>query len=133
MEAFSEFLDKENVFAVVGVSKDKDKYGYKVFKHLLSEGFKVYGVNPKYEDIDGEKIYPSLVDIPEKVDVAVLIVPPKVSYKIIEQARSLGINKVWFQPGSESKEAIDLCSSYNIREVHNACIVVDGLKQEFYL
>ena len=104
-----EFLDRGNKIAVVGATVNKEKFGYKVYKAVKGLGFTVYPVNPKYEEIDGDKCYSSLKDLPEKPDVVITVVPPRVTEKIVRQCKELGIKRVWMQPGSESEEAISYC------------------------
>jgi len=55
-----EFLDKKNVFAVVGASRNPKKYGHQVYKDLRNAGYKVYPVNPNANEVLGDKCYPSL-------------------------------------------------------------------------
>jgi len=117
-------IDKNSIYAVVGVSADANKYGYKVFNDLLSSGFKVFGVNPKGGEILGEKIYRSLSALPQKSDWAVLVVPPAVAEKVIGEAIELGIENVWFQPGSESEQAISRCHVAGINCLSQACIMI---------
>ena len=126
------FISKNNVFAVVGVSSNKKKYGYKVFMQLIRDGFKVYGINPKYKELEGIKIYPTLSSLPKKPDVVITVVPPIVSEKIIEEVSSLGIQKVWFQPGSENDVVIKKCKEKGISCIYKMCFVVDGLKEGFH-
>ncbi len=125
------FLDKGNVVAVVGATINKEKFGYKVYKVVKKAGFKVYPVNPKYQEVDGDRCYASLKEVPEKPDVVITIVPPKVTEEIVRQCKELGIGKVWMQPGSESEKAISYCHKNGIEVVHHACFVVDGLKGSF--
>ncbi len=117
------FLNKENSFAVVGATKNKEKWGWKVFKNLKKSKLEVYPVNPKYSEIDGKKCYSAIQDIPEKPDVIITIVPPEVTEKIVKECNGLGINKVWMQPGSESEKAINYCKENNIEVVHDVCMV----------
>jgi len=126
-----EFLDKKNKIALVGVSTNPEKWGYKLFKLLKSEGYRVFPVNPKYEKIEGEKCHPSLSSLPEKPDVVITLVKPEVTEKIVEECSKLGIRRVWMQPGSESEKAIDFCKEKGIEVVFNACFVVNGLRGEW--
>ncbi|MGQ9545505.1 MAG: CoA-binding protein, partial [Candidatus Bathycorpusculaceae bacterium] len=103
------FLDKKNVFAVVGASRDLRKYGYQVYKDLKIAGYRVFPVNPNAQEILGDRCYPSLEDLPFKPDVVDVVVPPKVTEDIVETCKKLGITKVWMQPGSESEKAIRFC------------------------
>lgn len=97
-----EFLDKGNVFAVVGASRNPDKYGYQVCRELKGAGYGVYPVNPSSREILGDECYPSLTSLPVKPDVVDFVVPPAVTEKVVRECVSLGVDKVWMQPGSES-------------------------------
>ncbi len=125
------FLDRENKIAVVGVSMNPEKWGYRVYRALRDEGYKVFPVNPKYDEIEGDKCYPDLKSLPEKPDVVITVVPPEITENIVEECKKLGIKKVWMQPGSESDNAIKFCRENGIETVYNACFVVDGLKKRW--
>ena len=116
-ELIKVFLDKRNVFAVVGASRDPKKYGYQVYKDLKGAGYKVYPVNPNAQEILGDKCYPSLEKLPVKPDVVNVVVPPKVTEHLVETCKKLGITKVWMQPGSESEKAIKFCEENGINVV----------------
>lgn len=119
-----EFLDKKNVFAVVGASRNPEKYGHQVFKDLRSADYRVYPVNPNADDILGDRCYPTLEDLPEKPDVADFVVPPKVTEQLVKTCKRLGIEKIWLQPGSESETAIDFCKENGMDIVHGVCVMV---------
>ena len=119
-----DFLWKENVFAVVGVSRNPEKYGHQVYKDLKEAGYTVYPVNPHIDEVLGDRCYPSLSDLPEKPDVVDTVVPPHVTERIVEECKVLGIDKVWMQPGSESEKAIEFCSRNGIKVVHDVCVMV---------
>lgn len=117
-------LDDVLSIAVVGVSSNTKKYGHKVYKHFLELGSNVSPVNHKGGEILGKKVFVSLTEIPEKIDLVVLVVPPQVSEEIVKEASLLGIKKVWFQPGSESKKAVDYCQENNILTQTDSCIML---------
>ena len=124
----SDILKKKNIFAVIGVSENKKKYGRKIYFYLKNAGYKVYPVNPKLEEIEGEKCYPSLDKLPKKPNVVSVVVPPNITEKIVEKCKELGIKKVWMQPGSESKKAINFCRDNKIKVIHSACILIEEEK-----
>ena len=128
-ELIEKFLDSKNVFAVIGVSRDPEKYGYKVYKDLKKAGYTVYPINPKAESIDGDKCYNSLRELPERPDVVDIVVPPKITERIIKECKELGIKRVWMQPGSESEEAISFCKENNIEVIHSVCVMVERKKR----
>ena len=119
-----EFLRKQNVFAVVGVSGNPAKYGHQVYKDLKEGGYVVYAVNPNIDEVLGDQCYHSLNELPEKTDVVDVVIPPKVTEKIVVECRDLGLKKVWMQPGSESEYAIRFCEENNIKVVHDVCVMV---------
>ncbi len=119
------FLNKKNVFAVVGASRDPKKYGYQVYRDLRSASYRVYPVNPNSNEILGDKCYPSLEALPEKPQVVDLVVPPKVTEQAIKTCKKLGIRNVWMQPGSESESAINFCKENDINVVHGVCVMVE--------
>ena len=126
-----EFIGRSNKIALVGASANPEKWGYKLFRKLKEAGFSVYAVNPKTPEIDGDKSFASLDDLPERPDVVITVVPPNVTEHIVKKCGELGIRKVWMQPGSESEEAIRFCEENGMDVMHHACFVADGLKESF--
>ncbi len=127
----SEFISRKNIVAVVGASNNKNKWGYKIYKKLRLLGFSVYPVNPNHETIDRKKCYPDLKVLPKKPDVVITVVPPKITEKVVKECKNIGIEKIWMQPGSESKKAIEFCKKNDIDVIYNACFVINGLKEVF--
>jgi uncharacterized protein len=114
-----------NVFAVVGASRNREKYGYKVYKSLKRAGYSVYAVNPNADDLDGDPVYPLLDNVPEQIDCVVTVVPPEVTVEIIPQAGHLRIPYCWMQPGSESEAAVKEALGHGIMPVYGgSCIMV---------
>jgi predicted CoA-binding protein len=128
-ETLNEFLKKENIFAVIGVSNDKKKYGNKVYLDLKSAGYIVYPVNPYVSSISGDRCYPNLKDLPMIPDVVDIVVPPKITEKIVKECYELGIDKVWMQPGSESENAILFCRENGLKILYGFCIMLERRKE----
>lgn len=129
-ERVKAFLDKKNVFAVVGASKNPEKYGYKVYEALRNSGYSVYCVNPNTQEVIGDKCYPTLEDLPLKPDVVDFVVPAKITEQLLKSCKNLGVTKVWMQPGSESKKAVKFCQENEIEVIHSVCIMVEGKNRE---
>ena len=119
------FLYRENVFAVVGASRDPKKYGHQVYRDLRNAGYRVYCVNPNTDEILGNKCYPSLEVLPVKPDVVDIVVPPEITERLVKTCKRLGITKVWMQPGSESEAAIRFCEENGMDVVHGVCVMVE--------
>lgn len=112
--------------AVVGASRDRDKYGNIVFRRLLSLGLRAYPVNPGAETIEGFRSYPSLADLPERVEGVVIVVPPRETERVVREAAAAGIPAIWLQPGAESRETVRFCEAEGLCLVWNACILVES-------
>ena len=116
-----EFLDKKNVFAVVGASRDPKKYSYQVCRDLKTAEYEVYAVNPSADEILGDRCYLDLKDLPMKPNVVDVVVPPRVTETVVKSCKELGIARVWMQPGSESEIAINFCEKNGIDVIHGLC------------
>jgi len=127
-DILDEFLDKKNVFAVMGVSKNKEKYGNKVYFDLKHAGYTVFPINPNVTEISGDKCYPELMSLPVLPDVVDIVVPPKVTEETVKKCKDLGIKKVWMQPGSESEEAIRFCEENDIKVLYGVCVMLERKK-----
>ena len=122
-DLIGEFM-AQKTFAVVGATDNPEKYGNQIFKNLKSRGYEAYPVNPKLKELDGVKCYPSLADIPVKVDVVDFVVPPEVTETIIKDCKRLDLERIWLQPGSESEAAITFCDENNLKVVHSVCVML---------
>jgi len=73
--------------AVIGASNTPGKFGWNVFRNLITHGFegKLYPVNPNAEEVQGVKAYKSIKDIPEPVDVAIVLIPAKQTPKVVKE------------------------------------------------
>ncbi len=123
-ELIKEFMAKKK-FAVIGATDNAEKYGNRIFKNLTKRGYEVYPVNPNLKEIEGVKCYPSLADVPVKVDVVDFVVPPKVTESILKECKKLGLDNIWLQPGSESDAAITFCRDNNFKVVHDTCVMLN--------
>ncbi|HLR21050.1 MAG TPA: CoA-binding protein [Tissierellaceae bacterium] len=117
-------------WAVVGTTINKDKFGYKIWKKLKEHNYNTYGVNPNYEKIDGEIIYHSLNDIPNKIDVVDIVVPPKVSINILEEIKELGIEYVFFQPGTYDDTVVKKADELGLKYLTDDCIYSTLVEKE---
>jgi len=124
-----EILERKNVIAVVGASRDPEKYGHRVYRDLREAGYTVYPVNPNAAEILGDRCYPDLESLPVRPNVVNVVVPPEVAEEVVESCKELGITKVWMQPGSESEKAIEYCEANGIDVVYGVCIMVERGKR----
>ncbi|WP_457620411.1 acetate--CoA ligase family protein [Methanopyrus sp.] len=78
--------------AVVGASRDPSKVGHGIFRNLVRDfDGQVYPVNPKAEELLGRRCYPSLLELPERVDLVVIAVPAHVVPEVVREAGEVGV------------------------------------------
>ena len=92
--------------AILGASADRAKFGNKSLRAHAQAGYDVYPVNPKGGVIEGRPVYRSLADIPlAHLDRVSIYLPPPVALAALEDIAAKGAGEVWFNPGSDSREA----------------------------
>jgi len=122
-ELIREFVN-QRVWALVGASADRSKYGNVILRDLHQAGYTIYPVNPRETEIEGLRAYPTLADLAELPQVVDIVVPPRVTEEIVRQCAGLGLGRIWMQPGAESEEAIAFCQEHDIKVVYHACAMV---------
>ena len=123
-DLIKEFMAQKK-FAVVGATDNPSKYGNQIVKNLKNRGYEVYPINPKLNQLEGMKCYASLEEIPVKVDVVDLVVPPGVTEVILKECKRLGLCRIWLQPGSENEAALAYCHNNNLKVVHGVCVMMN--------
>ena len=111
--------------AIVGLSADWSRPSNFAAKYLLDHGFEVVPVNPKYDDILGQKCYADLRDIPTPVDVVDLFqrvdrIPP-----FVDQAIEIGAKVVWLQLGIIHEEAAQKARDAGLEVVMDRCMKIE--------
>ena len=113
------------MFAVVGASTNRDKYGNKVLRCYQQNNRPVIPVHPKEKQIEGIDCVASIADLPAEVESLSVITPPKITEKIVEQAAAKGIKNIWMQPGAESPAAVQYCKEQGINIIADgSCLLV---------
>lgn len=109
-------------WAVIGVSDNPEDISYKIWKILLEKGYKVFPVNEKYNEIEEKKVYNSLLEIKEDIDVVNFVVNPKSTKKYLEEVDEKNIKYVWFEDGSFNEEIIEIANDFNLVCVAGRCV-----------
>ena len=118
MEA-QQLLNYEN-WVVVGDVLNTSKYAHRILNSLKEAGFNAAGVNPR--DTTGNA-FKSLNEVPYKIEVIDLCINSLNGLAILREAFDLGIKKVLIQPGAESSEILEFCSSNNIVAIEGCALV----------
>ncbi len=114
---------KAPIWAVVGASNASHKYGNRIYLALRRAGYTVYAVNDKQAEIEGDRAYARLVDLPEAPTVVGMVIPPERALPVVCDAIEAGSRALWFQPGSESAEAASLARDNGLVVIQD-CILV---------
>ena len=122
-----ELFINSRVIALVGASNNKEKESNKVMRFLQRAGYKVIPVNPAYKNnfINGEKVYGSLTDIKQKVDIVDVFRPSEEAEEIANQAIKIGANVLWLQLDIKNDKARNSVIKNNIYYISNKCTKIE--------
>ena len=125
IEKIGRILKENHAVAVVGLSANWYRPSYFAAKYLQDHGYKIIPVNPNYEEILGEKCYPSLLEIPEPVDVVQIFRKPEDVPPIVEQAIKIGAKVIWMQLGVINGEAARIAEDAGLDVVMDRCMNIE--------
>ena len=92
--------------AIIGASSDRRKFGNKAFRAFQAEGYKVIPINPNEASVEGVSTYPSVMEVPETIDMATVYVPPEIGITLLDGFERKQIAEIWINPGAESNALI---------------------------
>src|SRR5712691_3974412 len=120
-----EVLKKYKAIAVVGLSSNPMRPSHGVTEYMQDAGYRIIPVNPNETEVLGEKSYPRLEDVPEKIEIVNVFrraeeVPP-----VVESAIRIGARALWMQLGIENEEAAAKARAAGLVVVEDACILVE--------
>jgi predicted CoA-binding protein len=118
-------LKENHTIAIVGLSADWYRPSYFAGKYMQEHGFRIIPVNPKYTEILGEKCYPDLKSIPEKVDMVDVFRKSADCPPIAKEAVAIGAKVLWLQLGVENDEAKAIAESGGLEFVQNRCVKIE--------
>jgi predicted CoA-binding protein len=118
-------LDQYKRVAIVGLSADWSRPSNFVAKYLLEHGFEVVPVNPKYDEILGQKCYPDLTAIPTPIDIVDLFQRAERIPPFVDAAIEIGAKVVWMQLGIVHEEAAEKARAAGLEVVMDRCIKIE--------
>lgn len=117
------FLEPKKM-AVAGVSRNPNKFGYHVYAELKKKGFELFPLNPFATEIKGDKCYTCLADIPADVKHLLILTPKTATDTLLIEAVNRGINNIWVQQMSETKNTLQIAEQNNINLIYKKCILM---------
>jgi len=118
-------LEGVQVIAVVGLSSKKERAGYYVPAYLQKQGYRIIPVNPHIEKALGERAYPDLRSVPERVDLVLLFRRSEAVPPFVEAAIQIGAGAVWMQIGVVNVEAAEKARQAGLAVVMDTCMMVE--------
>ena len=121
-KVMKEILLSARTIASVGLSSNQEKESYWIVSYLKEQGYRIIPVNPTATEILGEKVYPNLSAIPDKVDVVQVFRKPEDVPPVVEEAIKIGAKVVWMQEGIVNEEAAQKAREAGLQVVMDACM-----------
>ena len=120
------YLEESKTIAVIGASPNPEKDSHRVTKYLIEHGYDVFPIYPKGDDFYGRKVYRSLPEIEDKIDMVVIFRKPAALDAIADAVIARGDVKVfWAQIGIVNNEAAERVKEAGINVVQNMCAMVE--------
>jgi len=124
-DPITEILKRAKTIAVVGLSDSPLRPSHGVAAYLQTQGYRIIPVNPQIQTSLGEKAYPSLLDVPEKIDIVDIFRRPEFVEEVVDQAIQLKIPTVWMQEEIVHEKAAQKARQAGIFVVMDRCILLE--------
>lgn len=121
-QQLTQLLTDATTIAVVGASSNPDKASFGIMQKLMKAGYRVIPVNPRETEILGERSYPSLIDVPEPIDIVDVFRRAEDTPGIADEAVTIGAKALWLQSGIVSEDAAARAEQGGLMVVMDACI-----------
>jgi len=128
--ALRALLTSVKTIAVVGLSPQGERPSYRVAQAMQRYGYRIVPVRPKIDEVLGEKAYPSLADIPFKVDLVDVFRAAEHVPAIVEQALALHLPAIWIQEGIVHNAAAQRAQAGGMTVVMDRCLLKETIRLE---
>mgnify|MGYP001371850779 CR=1 FL=1 len=118
-----ELLRSARVIAVVGLSSKRHRPSYGVSEYMQRMGYRIIPVNPNEKEVLGERAYPSLDEVPEKIDIVNIFRRSEYVPEIVDAAIRVGARAIWMQEGVIHEEAAAKARAAGLTVVMDRCIL----------
>ncbi len=126
-----EILKQTKSIAIVGLSPDESKASHRVGKYLKEAGYKIIPIYPKEDEILGQKVYRSLDEVKEQIDMVNMFRKGSFATSLYEQIKKRNdVKSFWLQLGIVNDEAGELALKDGVDFVQNKCIMIEHKKFE---
>ncbi len=123
MAGIAEILKSARTIAVVGLSSKPWRPSYGVAEYLMRVGYRIIPVNPNEAEVLGQKAYPALDAVPERVDIVNVFRRSEFVPEVVEAAIRIGARAIWLQEGVRHDEAAERARQAGLEVVQDRCIL----------
>lgn len=109
--------------AVVGASATPRSFGNEAYRELKKRGYELFPVNPRYQEIEGDRCWQSLTDLPQQVESALFVLSPKAAVSAVAEAKAAGVKYIWFQQLANYSAAVKAAEDAGLKTVSRKCIL----------
>lgn len=121
-------LDECRTIAVVGLSSDSSRPSHAVSNYMRARGYKVIAVNPNETEVFGDKAFPDLFAVPEKIDLVDVFRRSDEAGKAVDQAIAIGAKAVWLQEGVIDDDAAQRALDAGLLVVMDRCWLKEHIR-----
>jgi len=129
-DRITKLLQSAKIIAVVGLTDTPTRPSYGVSHYMQSQGYRIIPVNPNIKQWEGEKAYPSLLDVPEEIDIVNVFRRPDAVPEVVEHAIQIKAPAIWLQEGVIHHEAVQKARQAGIFVVMDMCILKEHIKRQ---
>jgi predicted CoA-binding protein len=122
-DPITELLKRAKTIAVVGLSNSPLRPSHGVSAYMQTRGYRIIPVNPQIQEALGATAYPSLLDVPEKIDIVNIFRRPEFVGEVVDQAIQLKVPAIWMQEGLINEAVAQKARQQGILVVMDRCIL----------
>lgn len=114
------------IVAVIGASRDRNKFGNKAVRGFRRAGYEVVPIHPLDAEIEGIHAYSSVLEVPGDIDIATLYVPPKVGERLVAEIAQKKIPLLWLNPGADGPRVIKCAQALGLKLTVGCSLIAIG-------
>ena len=132
MDEIEKIIKESKNVAVVGLSNKLGRPSLTVASYLKGQGYKIIPVNPTIQEVGGDKCYPDLASVPDRIDIVDVFRRSDEVLPVVDAAIKIGAKAIWMQEGIVNEEAADKAREAGLMVVMDKCMLKEHarLKRE---
>ena len=112
--------------AVIGASRNRQKFGNKALRSFEAQGYTVIPINPNEVEVEGHKTYRTVLEYPGQIDMATVYVPASAGVAVMADLKKKGIPEVWLNPGADAAAVVRRAQELGLNVIQACSILAIG-------